>query len=180
LACEPDEPNGHEFLQGIQRVSLVGARCVDSPVVAEACLGGPAQFGGVFFFLLFSFCKIFDDEIKHVQIRKFIIKDFLDFVARFAICPNSKKHKFRNLFKFKICSYSNVSKFEFVQVRICSDSNLFKYEFVQIRICSRSNLFKFEFVHVEICSNSNLFKIEFVQVRICSHTNFCRLEFLQN
>jgi hypothetical protein len=171
------------------RGSLVDARCVDSPVIAEAFLGGPAQFGGFFFFLLFSFCNIFDDEIKHVQIQKFLMKDCLDFVARFTICPNLKKHKFGNLFKFKIylnsksvhiqiCSNSNLFKFEFVQIRICSRSNLFKFEFVQVQICSNSNLFKFEFVLVQICSNSNLFTLKFVQIQICSRSYLFKFKFV--
>jgi hypothetical protein len=155
------------------RGSLVDARCVDSPVIAEAFLGGPAQFGGFFFFLLFSFCNIFDDEIKHVQIRKFLMKDCLDFVARFAICPNSKKHKFGNLFKFKI--YLNSKS---VHIRMCPNLNLFKFKFVQIRICSSTNLFKFEFVLVRICSNSNLFMLKFVQIQICSRSNLFKFEFV--
>jgi hypothetical protein len=155
--------------------SLVDARCVDSPVIGEAFLGGPAQFGGFFFFLLFSFCNIFDDEIKHVQIRKFLMKYCLDFVARFAICPNSKKHKFGNLFKFKICLNSKA-----VHIQICSNSNLFKFEFVQIRICSRLNLFKFEFVQVRICSNSNLFSFKFVQIQIYSRWNLFKFKFVQD
>jgi hypothetical protein len=120
----------------------------------EGASGGPAQLGWVFFFfLLFPFfvnLEILGElKLKNAQIQK-----------------NYFEKLFRlKLIQFKIYSFSNfMFKFEkYVQTRICSNSNLFKFEFVHIRICSNLILFRFEFVQTRFCSDSIMFKFDFVR-----------------
>jgi hypothetical protein len=85
----------------------------------EGALGGPAQLERVFFFYLF-FSVNFEilGELKNAQIQK------IYFEKLFRL----------KLVQFEICSILNfMFKFEkYVQTRICSNSNLFKFEFVQI------------------------------------------------